>query len=41
MKILLTVAGWIVLLFVGACLDEWMVWRRNRCVRLAMRRGRS
>lgn len=38
MRIFFTVIGWLVALFVGACLDEWQVWRRNRCMRAAMRR---
>lgn len=28
----------VAVLFVAACVDEWQVWRRNRCVRKSMRR---
>jgi len=40
-RTLFTVLAWIGLLLLVACLDEWFVWRRNRCARRAMERARE
>lgn len=37
-RLAIATAKVVTVLFVAACVDEWQVWRRNRCVRAAMRR---